>query len=406
MHHSRTPAKIGALLAACMFLTSCGVSTPNGNRSESDNYSISQNNTVDDMTYAIAKGWLSADADGTAAVTPEELYKASSKLVTDHNLPPVSDYQAQGLLPGGSSVTKAQTVTFLKNIWGLTDENLTETGLSDFTKSEQAETELTNTALAAVLRAQEDSLALSGINTPASNDAAQNGSEALYERIKESYTRTELLDIFHTTALDAEYSDKEDQTEHNTLRWAEDEISYSLQGENISQPVRDLLANAIEQLESVPGLPDFYEDQSGNGKIQIQIGTDKAEQYLNQYRASGFCTVSFSEDDSLIQKANIYTHAMRVGGENQVPSNGIYILSEDTIQHIFLEELTQAMGLINDHPDLPESVLDEGSGRIPKLADIDRLLLEMLYSEGIPANLTPDEADTAAAGWLDTYLYA
>ena len=60
-------------------------------------------------------------------------------------------------------------------------------------------------------------------------------------------------------------------------------------------------------------------------------------------------------------------------------------------RHLLREELTQSLGLMNDSNQYPESIFYAPWTDVTVFADIDRMLISMLYRPDIDVNMNADE---------------
>lgn len=67
--------------------------------------------------------------------------------------------------------------------------------------------------------------------------------------------------------------------------------------------------------------------------------------------------------------------------------------SQKVRDHLIREELTQALGLLQDSHNYPESIFYQGWSTVDSYAYIDKRIIWMLYREGVRAGMTPDEAE-------------
>ena len=85
--------------------------------------------------------------------------------------------------------------------------------------------------------------------------------------------------------------------------------------------------------------------------------------------------VIWNTEKKFIQRATVLVAVDRIEG--------------DLLQHVLLEEMTQALGPLGDTAVTPESVLYEKGqdhGKAPKLSDWDRRMLGLLYGHLKPGD--------------------
>lgn len=218
----------------------------------------------------------------------------------------------------------------------------------------------------------------------------QEEQNELYTKIKNRFDYNEIVEFFDDIALDSEYAD-ENETEHNIVRWTTPVITYSIIGDNINEEILNTIKNVLYEIEKIPNTPYFEYDTTGNGLLKIEIGTEQAKKYLDDYYANGFCNIAY--DNTLGRIINGYAY-FKTEYENSTE-----------MKHAVLEELVQLMGLANDSMKYTDSIFYTNYSSVTTLSDIDKLMLELLYSDSIKPNMLPNDAKTTIANWLTENIY-
>ena len=85
--------------------------------------------------------------------------------------------------------------------------------------------------------------------------------------------------------------------------------------------------------------------------------------------------------------------------ENEIYQGSMYVDMERTQddravqKHLLREELTQSLGLINDSYTYPESIFYQDWTRTTEYAEIDKRLIDILYSDAIEPRMTKQEVE-------------
>lgn len=421
--------RLGCLLAAFAVLTCATSGTAGATMIPSDNNqaiiaSSDQQMTDPAMQYAITKGYLkstSTSYTNTPVTLSDFCYAAiaCSKTTLDANT--LHDrieylknlYIKAGLLPDTDTISNLDAICFLDRVWKINsalniDLNITGTdeanlnqldALSDMAAkglipndpSFDVSDAMTYQDLANILARRD------GILEKTNQDVALLGSSendiTLYQKIASQYTSKQVLTLFDEVALKSEYTDTTGtHPSHNLVRWADRTITYSVIGEDISEDIYTAIADALVELDDISYTPSFQLDETGNGALQIYVGGETANQMLSRYNATGLSTISYDKTVGSIVKGTIYLQ-----DQYQTPSR---------TKHVVLEELTQVLGLVNDTVEFQDSIFYDGFSSLTQLTDIDKLLIEMLYSDAVKPNMTPPQCKANLATWLTEHVFA
>ena len=421
--------RLGCLLAAFAVLTCATSGTARAAMIPSDNNqaiiaSSDQQMTDPAMQYAITKGYLkstSTSYTNTPVTLSDFCYAAIAGSKTTLEANTLHDrieylknlYIKAGLLPNTDTISNLDAICFLDRIWKInsalnidlnivgTDEanlnqldalsDMAAKGLIPNDPSFDVSDAMTYQDLANILARRD------GILEKTNQDVALLGSSendiTLYQKIASQYTSKQVLTLFDEVALKSEYTDTTGaHPSHNLVRWADRTITYSIIGEDISEDIYTAIADALVELDDISYTPSFQLDETGSGALQIYVGGETANQMLSRYNATGLSTISYDKTVGSIVKGTIYLQ-----DQYQTPSR---------TKHVVLEELTQVLGLVNDAVEFQDSIFYDGFSSLTKLTDIDKLLIEMLYSDAVKPNMTPPQCKANLATWLTEHVFA
>lgn len=201
---------------------------------------------------------------------------------------------------------------------------------------------------------------------PATNFVPAAAAEAVH------YSASE-LDYFAEVALGAEYG-----TSAKVVRkWAGD------------------------VLVQVFGAPDG-EDVTALDEVLMDLRTLMPGRRIERVEEGGNLEIHFAPEDQFAvidpnyQSTNYGFFWVWWGGDNLLLRSRVLIsttdISQEARSHLIREEVTQSLGMMNDSWRYPESIYYQGWTRTRDYADVDRMVIEMLYRDEIEAGMTAEEA--------------
>ena len=192
-----------------------------------------------------------------------------------------------------------------------------------------------------------------------------------------------VLSYFNVIALKSEFGSSGDQ---RVKKWVEP-IRIFMMGEDIPFLEKELdrvIAELNELMEPVRMYRVSAED-SANFKVFLGDGPGYVEVEPNvaDYVGSnwGFTWIYWNGNKE-IYKGSMYVDVVRNKEKN-------------ALKHILREELTQAMGLLNDSYIYDNSIFYQGWTSTIDYAEIDRKVIRLLYHQSINANMTADQVAEA-----------
>ena len=197
----------------------------------------------------------------------------------------------------------------------------------------------------------------------------------------EGYTAEQICDYFAQIAFSSEYGGYRG----SICKWTDEIVCYvsgdCAEGEMV------VLTDLAERLNAIPGFPG----------VRITEAEEDAEKanFTMQFVMQGELRALFGEDAAVSSGMSRF-YWTKKGGEIVRAETGIAanITPMNAKASVICEEFLQAMGLSSDSYDYPESIFYEGYNGALRPAPIDWALLELLYSESIPAGTS--EADAMA----------
>lgn len=186
-------------------------------------------------------------------------------------------------------------------------------------------------------------------------------------------------EYFLTIALGAEYGDKT----QNIKKWVEG-INILIQGESPKYLIYEL-NEIIKELNEL----------NNNIKIKTTVYKKKANFIL--FFGSGIDYVREIEKSALSYIDDNWGLFWCYWNENfelyraSVCIDITKITGKDIGRHLLREELTQALGLMNDSPLYEDSIFYEGQTATTEYSQIDRDIIKILYNEKIKPGMMRDE---------------
>ena len=126
---------------------------------------------------------------------------------------------------------------------------------------------------------------------------------------------------------------------------------------------------SVERSGGARRIEVFMVAQSRFGAIGRKRGFDPPP------KQNGYVWVTWNTEKKFIHRATVLVAVDKIEG--------------DLLQHVLLEEMTQALGPLGDTAVTPESVMYEKGqdhGKAPKLSDWDRRMLDLLYGHLKPGD--------------------
>ncbi|MCF0121216.1 MAG: DUF2927 domain-containing protein [Oscillospiraceae bacterium] len=208
----------------------------------------------------------------------------------------------------------------------------------------------------------------------------------------DGYTDEEVIDLFIYTALNAEYGDTRDYL----IRWV-DPISLYVDG-----TVTDLdmaqLNSLIDELNSIEGFPGIsYAEDPMAANFQIHFTPSSTfTDFIPSVNGQHFWGYA-------------YLNWFYVNGDSagEIIRATVLIDNEESNQtyrySVIAEELLQALGLLNDNYDYPESIFYQDSNSTLWPASIDWACVKLLYHPYMAGGMTESEARAAAERIIAEY---
>jgi hypothetical protein len=185
------------------------------------------------------------------------------------------------------------------------------------------------------------------------------------------------LYCFLDSAFSAEYGDK---SRNFMIRWKKD-ITVSVEGDYTAQD-RDTVDTYIAGLNSMVANLPTISISSNPDKALINIifsPLDQMSDYLSSYVEGNWGYFSYWYDGSgAITKAVILI--------------ATDVTDQSSRNHLILEEITGALGLVNDIYTYSDSILYAPWTETQELSDLDWLMLNDLYSKLVKPKMTAPEA--------------
>jgi hypothetical protein len=198
----------------------------------------------------------------------------------------------------------------------------------------------------------------------------------------------EILHDFDVIALRQEYGYAENPA---ILKW-EEPIHYRVaRHAEVDDAEVEFLESYLQTLAGITRLPFTPVSRMSEANFRIL--------FVNQKDVPEIARRTFTGDrriiDYVIERANCLT---LYGSNKRGALDSVTVLipvdgkDRGQLRRCVLEETTQAMGLINDAPDVGVSLFNSRGGRVERLNTHDRTLLELLYDPRIKAGMPREEA--------------
>jgi hypothetical protein len=185
----------------------------------------------------------------------------------------------------------------------------------------------------------------------------------------------EAIDYFLEVALGSEYG-----SSSSILKW-QDELRIQVLGAPTEQDLQTL-KTVTQELHQLTGLPITLVDQSPNVEIHFAPMSEFAQIEPNyKPRNEGFFWTWYA--NGVIDRAKILINSQQ---------------TESVRSHLLREELTQALGLMNDSRHHPDSIFYQGWTETHVFNPTDQAVIQMLYQPSIRPSMTKTEALQALHG--------
>ena len=303
------------------------------------------------MSNAYLSGWMSEDdVERSRPDTPVTRELASKIIATALGL----SYPAGTELPFTDAAEIGQG--YLSGVMAMYANGLLD-GYEDGTLRPQS----------TLTRAQAASMLYRAVHT--GEDSAENYITA------EGYTAQEIIDYFCEVALDVEYG----STDNTVIKW-DRPINIFVSGAPTAADLERLgaLIDALNGIAGFPGINSVDSAEAANLRISfVDAGTMLANTGSD---FNGYVRVSWNDH-------NIY-------------SGDIYYLSDLTQERrngVIVEELCQALGLLTDTYDYPESIFHQYYTDADWPCPLDWAIIELLYRSEIRPGMDESAVRSAAA---------
>lgn len=216
-------------------------------------------------------------------------------------------------------------------------------------------------------RAQAASMLYRAVHT--GEDSAENYITA------EGYTAQEIIDYFCEVALDVEYG----STDNTVIKW-DRPINIFVSGAPTTADLERLgaLIDALNGIAGFPGINTVDSAEAANLRISfVDAGTMLANTGSD---FNGYVRVSWNDHN--IYSGDIYY----LSGLTQERRNGVIV-----------EELCQALGLLTDTYDYPESIFHQYYTDADWPCPLDWAIIELLYRSEIRPGMDESAVRSAAA---------
>ena len=174
------------------------------------------------------------------------------------------------------------------------------------------------------------------------------------------------LDYYCEVALNSEFGD----ADRKVHKW-EEQIQFYLFPSEDSEKYETYIKEHIDRLNEVEGFPGIiFAGSQEEAELTLEFITAEEMKSLTgpgSEEAFGYATISWYNKDGRIFKGSVYIVREADSGEEDV-------------KHTIVEELTQAMGLMNDSDRYPDSIFYQGYSTVHELSEADNILLKLHYS--------------------------
>ncbi len=183
-----------------------------------------------------------------------------------------------------------------------------------------------------------------------------------------------LYDYFQEVALGAEYAD---QTEGRISKWAQD-IKIFWQGTPHPALQRECKQILSEIRPLIAPLRMIEVNSQAQANLLIFVGS--AQTYVEQIERDALPYIQHNRGLFFVYKNE--KHEIERGS---ILVDIAKVSSPKAQKHLLREELTQALGLMNDSPRIPQSIFYEDWTETNRYHPWDRALIRLLYQEDLEA---------------------
>lgn len=204
------------------------------------------------------------------------------------------------------------------------------------------------------------------------------------------YSTEEIIDYFVEVAMSAEYdtNGNPDGSTRPVVKW--NGPIYTGYSGNYTPEDIFLLDTLMEEINGINGFPGFYKAQNyDSAAFRMRFAMAGEMDYVQGYYNPGFdgyFTVWWWNSSMSIYDAQIYYRAENLEQYYRNPT--------------LCEELLQALGIMNDSYRYPDSLFYQPYNTVQWPADIDWLILELLYNPAIRAGMSEYECRAVLADIL------
>jgi len=183
-----------------------------------------------------------------------------------------------------------------------------------------------------------------------------------------AYTKQEIIDYFAEVACHAEYDadGNSDGASYPIHKWTQP-IYCSITGDYTSDDMK-MLQNLMAQLNTIPGFPGIYIEDSG--RTNMEIGFLPSEEMPG---FDGYATIWWTDNGSI------------VFGRVSYRTDG---LTQEERNPTLCEELIQALGMLNDSYAYSDSIFYQLWTDIQWPSVLDWKMVELLYDPNIQCGMT------------------
>ncbi len=186
----------------------------------------------------------------------------------------------------------------------------------------------------------------------------------------------EAKSYFQEIALGSEYGNSQDKT---IKKWVKD--IYLFVPQNIPTHLNTELNKIINELNSlIQPIKIYKTNQIERSNLKLYIGTAneyiKAEPRARKLAANNLgLFYVYPNERGEIESGSVFLDTER-------------LKAQDTQKHLLREELTQALGLMNDSEKYPNSIFYQKWSRTNEFSDLDKEVIKILYSPKIKSGLS------------------
>lgn len=200
--------------------------------------------------------------------------------------------------------------------------------------------------------------------------------------VRAQYTLAEKI-YFKEIVLGREY---EDATTAKVVRWTKN-IKIYMEGIERVPFLKKELEKVVTELNTlISGI--FIEIVNKRKQANLHVFLGQANDYVNLVERNAKAYISnnkglfyiYKNDHYEIEKGSIYVDTYRVR-------------HEDALKHLLREELTQALGLMNDSYRYKKSIFYQRWSYTVQYLEIDKKLIQLLYNSKIKQGMSRQEVD-------------